>query len=130
MEMKKTASVIFGAALGMAPLGIAQTPPPSPPAPQQVEQLTRKLAEQVDVIHSQMAGAAGPNTFTYVSGQLFVGSPVKGQPYSAEAVNETTQVLADGNKIVNRTSTMRFRDAEGRERREESMGKIGGFTSA
>jgi len=43
---------------------------------------------------------------------------VKGAPYSAEAVTETTQVLADGNRVVNRTSTKQYRDSEGRERRE------------
>jgi hypothetical protein len=51
---------------------------------------------------------------------------VKGAPYSAEAVNETIQTLADGNRIVQRSSAMQYRDSEGRERREEtsSMGAI------
>jgi hypothetical protein len=73
--------------------------------------------------------AAGGNTFVFVGGQLFNGNPVKGQPYSAEAVTETTQTLTDGNRIVNRSSTMMYRDTEGRERREESMSKLGGWTS-
>jgi len=64
-------------------------------------------------------------TFAFVGGQMFNGNPVKGQPYSAEAVNETTQTLADGNKIVTRSSTMIYRDSEGRERREETIGKLG-----
>jgi hypothetical protein len=65
-------------------------------------------------------------TYQFVSGQLVSGPPVKGAPYSAEAVNETIQTLADGNRIVQRTSTMQYRDAEGRERREEtsSMGAV------
>ena len=51
---------------------------------------------------------------------------MKGAPYSAEAVNETIQTLADGNRIVQRTTAMQYRDTEGRERREETsaMGAI------
>jgi len=65
-------------------------------------------------------------TFEFVSGQLISGPPVKGAPYSAEAVNETIQTLADGNRIVQRSSAMQYRDTEGRERREETsaMGAI------
>src|SRR5437762_12545874 len=65
-------------------------------------------------------------TFSFVSGQLVSGPPVKGAPYSAEAVNETIQTLADGNRIVHRSSAMQYRDNEGRERREETsaMGAI------
>jgi hypothetical protein len=57
---------------------------------------------------------------------LVSGPPVKGAPYSAETVNETIQTLADGNRIVQRSSSMQYRDAEGRERREETsaMGVI------
>jgi hypothetical protein len=31
---------------------------------------------------------------------VFDGSPIKGAPYSAQATTETTQALADGNRIV------------------------------
>ena len=64
-------------------------------------------------------------TFQFVSGQLMAGDPVKGAPYSAEAVTQTTQTLADGSHIVNSTSSMIYRDSEGRERREESISKLG-----
>ena len=65
-------------------------------------------------------------TFAFVSGQLVSGPPVKGAPYSAEAVSETIQTLADGNRIVQRSSAMQYRDNDGRERREETsaMGVI------
>src|SRR5690349_21218440 len=65
-------------------------------------------------------------TFEFVAGQLISGPPAKGAPYSAEAVNETIQTLADGNRIVQRTAAMQYRDTEGRERREETsaMGVI------
>ncbi|HEX8247086.1 MAG TPA: hypothetical protein VF599_02795 [Pyrinomonadaceae bacterium] len=55
---------------------------------------------------------------------------VKGAPFSAESVSESTQVLADGNKI-SRTFTVRmYRDSEGRFRREEvpgANGTVGSF---
>lgn len=44
---------------------------------------------------------------------------VKGQPYSAEVVTESIQTLADGNRIVQRTTGRVSRDSEGRVRREE-----------
>jgi hypothetical protein len=44
---------------------------------------------------------------------------VKGAPYSAEVVNESVQVLSDGNRIVHRSTSRVYRDGEGRTRREE-----------
>jgi hypothetical protein len=51
--------------------------------------------------------------------------PVTGAPYTAKATTETTQVLADGNRIVHKTTAFLARDSQGRTRREESMGGIG-----
>ena len=42
-----------------------------------------------------------------------------GAPYSAEAVTESTQLLADGNRISRKSVTRIYRDGEGRTRREE-----------
>ena len=42
-----------------------------------------------------------------------------GKPYSAEAVTESTQVLADGNRIIRKSTTRMYRDGEGRTRREQ-----------
>ena len=55
------------------------------------------------------------------------GKTVKGAPYSAEAVTETIQTLGDGNRIVNRMSSMIYRDSEGRTRREQSLKGLGMF---
>src|SRR5580704_5832631 len=71
----------------------------------------------------------GGNNFIFVGGQLLNSNPVKGQPYSADAVTETTQTLADGNHIVNRSSSSIYRDSEGRERREESIGRLGAWNA-
>lgn len=43
---------------------------------------------------------------------------VTGAPYSAEAVTETSQTLADGNRIARKSVTRIYRDSEGRTRRE------------
>ena len=43
----------------------------------------------------------------------------KNAPYSAEAVTESVQLLADGNRIVTKNTTHIFRDSEGRTRREQ-----------
>ena len=53
------------------------------------------------------------------------GKPVTGAPYSATGITETTQVLADGNRIVNKTESLLARDSQGRTRRQETMSNIG-----
>ena len=57
-------------------------------------------------------------------------SVVKGQPYQAEAVTEIVQPLADGNRIKRRISSLVYRDAEGRTRRETSFAGLGPFAPA
>ena len=71
---------------------------------------------------------AEPRTFEFVAGAMVMGAPVKGAPYSADAVTETIQTLADGNRIVNRSTAKIYRDSEGRERREQSLLNLGPFT--
>jgi hypothetical protein len=45
---------------------------------------------------------------------------VKGAPFSAEAISESTQVLADGNRIVRKWTEKLYRSGDGRFRREGS----------
>jgi hypothetical protein len=47
-----------------------------------------------------------------------MGKVVKGAPYSAMEINESTQMLADGTRIRNETKANVFRDSDGRMRRE------------
>jgi hypothetical protein len=75
------------------------------------------------------SGSAGPGgaVTTYNYNYVFatnVGDRelVKGVPYSATAVTESTQVLGDGNRIVNKSSAFLARDGEGRTRHELTMG--------
>lgn len=70
----------------------------------------------------------GVNTFTFVNSEfMFDGKPVKGAPYSAQATTETSQTLADGNRIVNRSTASVYRDSDGRTRREQTLKSIGGM---
>lgn len=50
---------------------------------------------------------------------------VKNAPFSAETVSESIQVLADGNRIVRKTTSRMYRDTEGRFRREDMPKQIG-----
>jgi len=64
--------------------------------------------------YAQRGGPSGP---IFVSANV-ESETVKGAPYSAEVVNESVQVLSDGNRIVHRTTSRVYRDSEGRTRRE------------
>jgi hypothetical protein len=74
-------------------------------AAQDPEALAKKKAELNAMVQMKMVGAVK-------------GTTVKGAPYSAEEVNETTQTLADGTRIHRETRTTVYRDSEGRTRRE------------
>lgn len=54
---------------------------------------------------------------------------VTGAPYSADAVTENTQVLADGNRIVRKETAKVYRDSMGRSRRDLSVNAIGPWSS-
>jgi hypothetical protein len=56
------------------------------------------------------------------------GKVVKGAPYSASAVIETVQTLADGAKIINKKTDQIYRDSEGRTRREQTFDRVGPFS--
>lgn len=60
----------------------------------------------------------------------FAAAPVKGAPYAAEAVTERVQVLPDGNRIVEKSSSKQYRDSEGRTRMENTLGPTMTFVPA
>ena len=71
------------------------------------------------------------NTFVFISGEMsFDGKVVKGAPYSAQAISESIQTLADGNRIVHKSTASVYRDGEGRTRREQTLKAIGPYASA
>jgi hypothetical protein len=89
-----------------------QQPVPPPPggAPPNVMFHTQRSGDKVTMEYIAIGDSA---------------KPVIGAPYTATAITETTQVLADGNRIVNKTESQLARDSQGRTRRQETMSNIG-----
>ena len=116
MSSKYTLAAVIAA--GLCATAIAQ-PPPAPPVPPETDKLfvfqnlppLPVFAGQVDFIRSE-GGVPGP--------------VVTGKPYSARSITESTQVLADGNRITERNESAIYRDTEGRTRLEQTLG-IGPF---
>jgi hypothetical protein len=79
-------------------------------APFGMMQYERMPEGKIEFFSAEMAGA---------------GEVVTASPYTATATTESTQVLADGNKIVNKTSSFVARDSQGRMRRETDLHRIG-----
>jgi len=103
------------------------------------EDRERQLREEVVVRQAEtirlegQAQGRGPksDTFVYISSEMSVNNKVvKGSPYSAEAVTESVQTLADGNRIVRKNSAQLYRDSEGRTRREQTLNLIGHYAPA
>jgi hypothetical protein len=94
--------------------------------------------KEVKVVSGSPAGdvmfyheGPGPFTVDFVGAEMsFDDKTVKGAPYTADAVTETTQVLSDGNRITRKSTATTYRDNEGRTRREETMAAIGPWAAA
>ena len=92
------------------------------------QEKTQDVLIERDVIHTApMAAGAGARVFVgtpanveFLSMEMLPGKVVTGAPYSAEAVTETVQTLADGNRITRKNRTRVARDSDGRTRREQS----------
>ena len=114
--------------LGIAVPGVALAAPQVQLTPEQKEKLAKLEAIERDAqnappspspetaakIALEKAAAAGMRSKMAVEARTIANAP-----YSAEAVTESTQVLADGNRIARKTITRIFRDGEGRTRREQ-----------
>ena len=84
----------------------AQLPPPPPPP-----------------------SGPGQNMFYVRTFRLQDRKLVTGQPYSAEATTQTTQTLADGNRIDHKETAKVYRDSMGRIRRDLTVNAIGPWSS-
>jgi len=101
-------------------------------AQEKQQTIERKASPEFDIM-LQGPGQLEPmwgNTFIFVGSEMSFDRLVKGAPYSAQAVTETTQVLGDGNRIVNTHTAAVYRDGEGRTRREQTLKAIGNFSPA
>ena len=67
-----------------------------------------------------------PVNIEFMSGPIAIDTePVAGAPYSAEAVTDIVQQLADGNRIVRQNKAQISRDGQGRTRREQGFAMFG-----
>jgi len=118
---------VFVVAAALSAAAFSQEPPPIPPPPP---------PPGADVMFYTARGGAGGALINgpevaFVQAEFGMeGKVVKGAPYSAQAVTEFTQTLADGNRISRTTNSFVARDSEGRTRREQSMGAIGPFAAS
>ncbi|MBE0659265.1 MAG: hypothetical protein IH602_16340 [Bryobacteraceae bacterium] len=98
-----------------------------PAAAQKVEKIERKVERKfvegkpMNTMVFTGAPAAGGMRHTIA----FKNMLVKGAPYAAESVTETVQILADGNRIVNKQSSKEYRDSEGRTRHDNTVAPLG-----
>jgi hypothetical protein len=92
----------------------AQPPPraPAPPPSDSLFYVTTAAPLRLDVL-----GAEG----------VVPGGVVKDKPYTADSITESTQILADGNRITRQNRARVYRDSQGRTRREQTMGSLGFF---
>jgi len=114
---KKYIGAVFVVA-GMGATNVMAQPPTPPDAPdklffvENLPPLPMTGGARIDFIRSE-GGVPGP--------------VVKGKPYSARSITESTQTLADGNRITQRNEAVVYRDSEGRTRREQTLSDIGPF---
>src|SRR6185436_10625528 len=116
--MKRISGVLFGAtllSLAFASITFAQQP------------ASGIVVREQRIMQGPEGGPPPPPdaNVVFFATESFGGKVVKGAPYSAESVTETIQTLGDGNRIVNRMSSMIYRDSEGRTRREQSLKGLG-----
>ena len=118
MSRKFCMSLILGATMVFgAGLVSAQEPPPPPGADVMImhggpggDFMAPPMGERIELL-----GFEG----------MHGGKVVTGTPFSAVAVSETTQTLADRNHISRKTQTNLFRDSQGRFRKEVTLPAIG-----
>jgi hypothetical protein len=105
---------LYLAMSGALALGVqavnAQEPPPGPPP-----------GAEFAGPGGPGPGPIGPHAEFLGFGEMHPGKVVTGAPYSAVAVTETKQTLADGNTIDRKAQGNVYRDSQGRTRRETTF---------
>ncbi len=78
--------------------------------------MTMKQMAEEAAVKAQLSASFAKMQIIGMEGGVM--SNIKGAPYSAEQITETTQTLGDGTRIHNENSVKLYRDSEGRVRRE------------
>src|SRR6202158_1536338 len=109
--MRMVLSGIFMLSAGLARV---QQAPPLPPPPMAMPQALGPEAGMIGE-RIELLGFEG----------MHGGKVVTGVPFSAVAVSESAQTLADGNHIARKTQTNLYRDSQGRLREEVTVTAVG-----
>ncbi|HTP69752.1 MAG TPA: hypothetical protein VMJ35_12675 [Dongiaceae bacterium] len=115
MNKKLIQTFVAGALLAGACSLRAQEPPPGPPP---------------DLAGPGPGGPMGPRMELLGFAEMHPGKVVSGAPYSATAITETTQKLADGNTIDRKVQSTIYRDSQGRTRRETTFTGAGPLSTS
>ena len=116
-------------ALGVG-LGLLLAAASAPAAGEEADPgLRRQVVRRVHVTGGPGGIASSTMAFS-MFGDALAGKTVKGAPFTATAVTEMEQALADGNRIRQRSSNAVARDSVGRTRREITPGALGPLLSA
>jgi hypothetical protein len=83
------------------------------------------LAQEKGDVFFRTGGAVGAGI-----GEKISRTPVLGAPYSALITNESSQLLADGNRITQSSSGTTTRDSQGRTRQDAPLPAIGNMAAA
>jgi hypothetical protein len=113
MKRKWVFALLSGALVMSVGALCAQEPPAGAPPPDAMGQ------------EGGPEGPLGPRMEILGFGEMHPGKVVTGAPYSAVAVTETRQSLADGNAISRKVQANVFRDSQGRTRRETTLTGVG-----
>ena len=113
-------SIVLAIAIGLVGVAVTAQEPP--------RTLSWSTVEQGPM--GVVTGGAGPGFGVIALDPVSVGEAIKDAPYSAEAVTEVTQTLADGNRIEQRTTAAIARDSQGRTRREQQGIAFGAFVAS
>ncbi len=74
--------------------------------------------------------STGPVGGVAAAGFDRAGGPIVGAPYSATITNESIQTLADGNRLVQKSTGTTARDSQGRTRQDTVLPAIGNLSAA
>ncbi|HEX8706836.1 MAG TPA: hypothetical protein VF723_01130 [Pyrinomonadaceae bacterium] len=138
IQKRLMSSALMLASLGLGASAYAQQTPQGK-SQQKVEEMIvieRTLAGQDQGEGVRMPFPPPPpgvddKTFVFISTEMSLSNKVvKGAPYSAQSVTETTRMLGNGNRIVHKNSAAVYRDSEGRVRRDQELGSIGPWAAA
>ncbi len=104
----------------------ASVPPAAPPAPAVFPATPVPPPDNVVFVAGggPIMPLGGPVDIVAGEGAI-MGKVVTGKPYSARSATESIQILADGNRIVNRNDARVYRDTAGRTRREQTVRAFG-----